>query len=255
MRIIAVTLFAALLAAMPAARAASDTADVAIFTTANAAYDRGDFAEALRHYQELARRQPASAEAWYNGANAAFRAGEIGEAVLFYRRAWYLNPRDADVRANLQLAQQRTGALVPAERLIDHAARELSHREWTTLFRAAYWIAILAAALVILLPRARRFTRPVLLVSALVALIALAGWFYWCAWMNEPEVVMLEARQTALYEPREGATPFFAVPEGSILPVEDRFDRWVKVRSADKSGWIPAASVSQVYAWQAGEFQ
>ena len=254
MKCIAVMMFAALFAITPAARAATDTAAEAIFTTANEAYDRGDYAEALRHYRELTKRQPASAEAWYNAANAAFRAGDAGEAVLFYRRAWYLNPRDPDVRANMQLAQQRTGALVPSERLIDQAARELSQREWSVLFKAAYWIAMVAAALVILLPRARRFIRPVLIASVTVALMALAGWFYWRSWTNEPEIVMLDARQTALYEPREGATQFFAVPEGSILPMEDRFGQWIKVRSGDQSGWVPVSSAGQVMAWQPDDF-
>ena len=105
------------------------------FDAANAAYDRGDFNQAQQLYGELLAGDLASVEILYNAGNAAFRRGFPGQAVLFYRRAWYLAPRDADIKANLQLAQQRAGSLPPANGLIQRAAQELSQAEWVRIFK------------------------------------------------------------------------------------------------------------------------
>ncbi len=226
-------------------------ASSAKLAAAHAAYDRGEFAIARTAYTELIQQGHGSAGLWYNAGNAAFREGDIGRAILNYRRAWQLAPRDPDIAANMNLAAQRTGAALPQPRLLDRAAQELSHREWTRLFSTAYWIAIAAAALWILLPGSRKIARPVTAIASLIALTALSGWGYWKIGQQEPEAVVMAARQTALYEPREKATPFFNVPEGSLVTIEEHFDAWVKVRSGEKSGWLPRTSVAQVYPWQA----
>ncbi|HMP96352.1 MAG TPA: tetratricopeptide repeat protein [Kiritimatiellia bacterium] len=217
---------------------------------AHAAYDRGDHAEALQHYRAIQAAGIDNAVIWYNLANTHFRAGRIGDAVLHYRRAWYLSPRDPDTAANLELAQQRVGAVSPVPRLIDRAAQELSHAEWTTLFRFAYWLAILAGAVALTVPRSRRFTKPVAITAAGTALLALGGWEYWRRWQHPGEAVVMAPNVTAMYEPREQATPFFTLPEGSIIRLEDRFDAWTKVRAGGKSGWIPSSKVKRVYPWQ-----
>jgi len=227
----------------------SNTTGSVVFERANQAYDRGDYAEALRQYQELFNRDYFSVETLYNAANAAFRSGSPGEAILLYRRAWYLNPRDADVHANMQLAMQRTGALQPSVNIIDHAARELSHREWNAVLRISYWLVIITFALIVLLPASRRYLKPVAIITSGIAAISLAGWLYWYRWQVSGEAVVMVAKQTALYEPRDKATPFFAVPEGSVVQIEEAFDSWVKVRAGRNAGWLPKTSVTRVYPW------
>lgn len=233
-----------------AAHGGDDTGSTAIFNTANATYDQGDFAGALEHYRELLKRSPGSTEVWYNAANAAFRSGRVGEAILYYRRAWYLSPRDPDVRANLQLAQQRTGARVPERSLLDHATQEFSHHEWKRFFTVSYSTFIIAAAVMILFSPVRRFVKPVLVLSLIAALTTLAGWWQWRQWLGTTEAVIIAGQQTARYEPRTEATPFFELPEGSIVYIEGTFDQWQKVRAGDKAGWIPGSSLQRVDAWQ-----
>lgn len=230
-------------------RANDDRGVAAIFETANAAYDAGDFAGALRHYNELLKRSPGSAEAWYNAANAAFRGGQTGVAILYYRRGWYVRPQDADIAANLQLAQQRTGALMPSLQLVDHAAQELSHKHWKQLFTAGYSALIASVVLIIFLPGFRRFTKPLALTALAVAIAGFAGWFYWQQWIRKNEAVVIAEGQTARYEPREQATRFFDVPEGSIVYVEEAFDQWQKISAGDKSGWVPSTALRQVNTW------
>jgi len=220
------------------------------FEAANAAYDRGDFPAALADYRGLIAEGHTSAEIWFNAANALFRGGSTGEAVLYYRRAWFMDPRDADIRANMQLAQQRAGALTIPPTLWDRAGQELSRPEWFLLFRIAYWIAIGSAAGAILFRSLRPLLKVVALAAGLAAAAGLGGWLYWRYWLNQREAVVIAAKQTALYEPREKATPFFATPEGSLVRIEETFDSWVKVRSGPNAGWLPRQAVERVYPWQ-----
>lgn len=231
----------------------AETSASVIFERANAAYDRGDYPEAVKQYEDLFNRGYATVETFYNAANATFRSGSAGEAVLLYRRAWYLNPRDADVLANIQLALQRTGALQPTMSYLDHAAGELSHREWAMVLKMSYWIAAAAFALMVMMPSMRRFLKPVAVIGCVASILGLSGWFYWYRWQVSGEAVMTAENQTALYEPREKATPFFSIPEGSIVYIEDSFDSWAKVRAGQNAGWVSKTSVTPVYPWKNAE--
>lgn len=223
-----------------------------LFEQANLRYDQGDFAGALKLYQELISSGHANVETLFNAGNAAYRKGSPGDAVLYFRRAWLLNPRDPDVSANLELVQERTGALKPTTAVIDMVGREFSRREWTLLMKSGYWSAFLFTAIALISPGLRRFAKPTALIAGVIALSGFAGWLYWKHWEGLSEVVVVESRQTVKYEPREKATPFFAVPEGSILFMEDEFHSWVKVRSGQNAGWLPKNAVAPVYPWKSG---
>jgi hypothetical protein len=240
-----------LLASAPASAARNEAKQ--LFEAANQAYDRGEYEVALQDYRNVIAEGYSSMETWYNAANAAFRGGSVGDAVLYYRRAWYHNPRDPDVLANMNLARQRTGASMDPENVLDRAARELSHAEWTRLLMVAYGITLVGIAIAMLFPSMRRFLKPVILIAGTATLVSLGGWFHWRQWSQPGEAVVRIPEQTALYEPRESATPYFALPEGSIVRIEDTFDSWVKVRAGEKSGWVPQQAMERVYPWQGGD--
>jgi tetratricopeptide (TPR) repeat protein len=226
-----------------------------VFDQAHSAYVAGNYAEARRGYLDLIDHGYATMETWYNLANVTFHDGRLGEAIVYYRRAWMLNPRDADVMANLQLAVQRTGAAMPELRAIDRIAQEMNISEWRFLMLTGYWLVIASVALGLGLPALRRVTRPLALLGGLAGLIGLGGWLYWLTWIKQTEAVITQGDQTALYEPRPNATAYFALPEGSLVRIEDTFDSWLKVRSGDRSGWIMKTAAERVYPWHDAEIK
>ena len=63
----------------------------AAFDSANATYERGEFAVALEQYEGiLASHRHFESE--FNAGNAAFKLGELGRARLHYERAALLQP-------------------------------------------------------------------------------------------------------------------------------------------------------------------
>jgi tetratricopeptide (TPR) repeat protein len=224
----------------------------AMFHEANKAYDEGNYPVAIDRYQSIIKDGYVSTETFYNLANAHFRGGAVGPAVLNYRRAWFLSPRDADVQANMNLAIQRTGAYLPAASLFQRGLRELSKQEWSTIIQISYWIALGCTLLTLVLPASRFVLKPLTIAAWIVTTGSLGGWATWNHWLKKVEAVVIVDKQTALYEPRASATPYFAVPEGSIVHMQDEFDAWVKISAGDKSGWLMKSSVERVYPWIQG---
>jgi tetratricopeptide (TPR) repeat protein len=75
---------------------------------AETAYTQGDYAKAASLYRELLTTYGESAELYYNLGNVYYKDDKIASAVLFYERALLMDPGDADIRFNLEMAKQKT---------------------------------------------------------------------------------------------------------------------------------------------------
>ena len=75
---------------------------------AETAYTKEDYGKAIELYEGILKSNGDSPEIYYNLGNAYYKAGKIASAILNYERALVLDPGDADVRFNLQMARQKT---------------------------------------------------------------------------------------------------------------------------------------------------
>jgi hypothetical protein len=222
---------------------------VQTFEEAQAAYDAGRLQDALEAYRGLAGEGHVSMELYYNLGNTYFRLGEVGRAALSYRRAWYFRPRDPDIQANLSFALQQTGALAPESGVIERFLESLNLNRWVGIALTAYWLAALAGAVWILHRPARPAALRGLILLAAVATVALAAVGSWWGRYTNPEVVVTESGQRALFAPLRGSKAHFAAPEGSVLRVEGEEGAWLRVRSGAESGWLPRSACSRIYPW------
>jgi len=83
----------------------ASTSPADLFGRANAAYEAGDYQQAVTLY-DSANAGATSAELFYNRGNAHFKLGEIGRAIADYNRAYVLRPHDKDIRHNLAFVRQ-----------------------------------------------------------------------------------------------------------------------------------------------------
>jgi hypothetical protein len=90
-------------------------ADVAAVEAANQLYVAGHYAEAAQIYEEQVARGVQDSAVFYNLGNVYFQQGDLGRAVLNLERAAQLNPRDADIEANLALVRAQTTELFAEE--------------------------------------------------------------------------------------------------------------------------------------------
>src|SRR5262245_15874464 len=78
------------------------------FDEGNRLYQAGNYSESLKRYEEIVADGYEAPALYYNIGNAQFKLGHLGQAIVSYERALRLAPRDADVRANLDLARSMT---------------------------------------------------------------------------------------------------------------------------------------------------
>lgn len=223
---------ALLLLAAVAAAAAPPPARLA---EANALYESAKFAEAAASYEALARESPHSATLQYNLGNARFRSGgpgALGKAVAAYLRAFQLDPRDGDIRANLDFALRRAGealfpeGLPPAVFILFHL---LSEVELAALHWLAFWAACLLGSGALLVKRARAPLR-----SAAFAAAALwagaGGWWALRAstGFRDPAVVLLQDAEVRS-GPGETFPVSFKLPEGRRVERLDAQGAWQEI--------------------------
>lgn len=76
------------------------------FEQGNRFYTEGDLGKAIEEYEKILAAGYHSPELYYNLGNAYFRQGQLGLAIMNYIRGRRLDPRDDDIRANLEFARQ-----------------------------------------------------------------------------------------------------------------------------------------------------
>lgn len=225
----------------------ADFADT--FQQAAKAYDAGQFADAAALYDLLVSEGASSPEVFFNLGNARFKNGETGLAVLNYRRAQYFIPRDPDIRANLDYAVGKNGAIRWRESTTARLAGSLSRREWTNVLIIAYWLAALLAILWMLDMRRGPVYLRLLSACAVLAVVCAAGIRHWHSLQGMPEAVVIPDGLSAFFAPIENSTAHFSLPAGSLVRVREQDGSWLKIEADGKEGWIPADATRTVYPW------
>ena len=222
-----------------------------MFIQAGKSYDEGASAEAVRQYNQLLDKGYLSAEILFNLANAHFKAGESGAAMLNYRRAWYLAPRDPDILANLRFVSQAAGIPLPTTSFFQSLLMRFSLSEWVVFNVIVYWTGVLILAGMLLLKRTKSavLRRAGLLCAVLLA-IGFLGIATWAGYFKNPELVIQQPGQEALFAPLDGSTAHFKLPEGSIVRAEEYSGGWVRIRQGKESGWIKQSACKAVYPWK-----
>lgn len=82
-------------------------AAIATVERADSAYNKEDYPEAIRLYNQALSEGNVSAGIYYNLGNAYYRDGRPGRAVIAYERSLRIDPSNADTRANLAFVRSR----------------------------------------------------------------------------------------------------------------------------------------------------
>lgn len=216
----------------------------AAFHEANRLYEQGDYPAAIAAYERLLENDQSSVALYFNLGNAWFKSGRIGQAIWHYRRARELNPRDADVRANLRFARNQAGA-PDSEGRLQRWVGWLSLNEWTVVSVGCFgiWVVGMIARQVSARSwRWLRFWTRLSLVAWVVSAMALA-----IAWQdrfgNQTAVVVADGE--VHYGPFAESQTNYAVADGMELKVIDRREGWVQVEEARRGiGWIDRTRVA-----------
>lgn len=212
---------------LPAAAAAFDRGELTEF---NDLYRSGEYQEALDGYKRVIAKEPSNQWGWYNAGNALYRLNRPGPAVYSYARAFLLDPRDAEIRANLDFALRQTGqTLVPdgAPAALHYAYYFVSADELKALALLLFWLACLAGAAGFLLDGSKWSLAAGRTAGACALLLLLA-----LAWLGARQsspftsagVVTRAGGTRMLSGPGENFKTYASAPEGRIVRILDTGD-------------------------------
>ena len=226
-----------------AARAGSN--EEQLFQQAGEAYSRGDYDQAIAHYEEITAAAGFSPSVLYNLASSYAQSGKIGRAVLNYERALRLAPGDSDITGNLELVRKESGLfeteMTGAERFI----HLLSLHQWAILGLSALIGFTLFQATTMRYAIGAKTRAGVRIACALVFCLAAGGAAGHYQHFNPAVVVAADAR--LLISPFASAASVGAIPEGRLVYPQKNHGAFTLVRDeTTRHGWIVSSNLEAV---------
>ena len=214
------------------------------------AYQAGDYAKAIEHFQGALQNGRESAALYFNLGNAYYKTDDVGRAIVNYERAKRLDANDEDIDFNLQIAQLRVVDKIPT------AEMDYFYKLWQNIKNglSLNLLAILTLAgyiLFIVLWIMKLFTKkPVLqnliryaLTPTLIALILISFLFGLRVRddLTTRYGVILAQKVDVTSSPADDATEVFALHEGVKVRIVATSGNFYRIRQSDgKDGWVQA---------------
>ena len=222
-----------------------------------AAYTQGDYASAVKDWEEIRSAGLMSRELYYNLGNAYFKIGEMGSAILWYERALKLDPSDKDVRYNLEFARSLTQDRIEEVPEIffeqwGHAMCYLLPSNTWAVLCLVFLAAALAMALLYLLGSTPGRRRVGFFVGIAFIILAFLGWDF-AQWQRQEAlaqdraVVMRPVSAVKSSPSAEGSVDLFILHEGTRVKILDNVGSYTNIELGDgRQGWIPAGDIEVI---------
>jgi tetratricopeptide (TPR) repeat protein len=227
-----------------------------VFEKANQLYLNGEYSSAREEYQKIINSGFESVELYYNLGNTFYKLGQIPPAILYYEKALIINPKDLDIRFNLDLANKLVVDKI-------NPVNEFFFRKWfrniSGILETDTWgyislisfVLLLSVILVVYVARGFKF-RKVMVTSGVILLILLVFSLLFGGIQSKQSVhpdsaIVFSSSLTAKSSPDPGGTDLFVIHEGVKVKITDKVGTWIRIRLADgNEAWIPENSVERI---------
>lgn len=223
---------------------------------ANESYRNGKYETAIEIYKQLENEGYEGASLFYNLGNAYYRLGKIGFAILYYEKALKISPLDEEIKHNLQFANLSTvDKIQPLPEFFlfvwwESLLASFTVNGWTYI-AFAFFILLLALFVFYFFVRTI-FQQKLILFSGLGILILFGLTLsLLIIKINREETlitgVVVEQAVTAKTSPDDASGDAFIIHEGLKVSLEDKLDKWIKIKLADgKVGWVENSTVKKI---------
>lgn len=222
----------------------------------DSAYMRNDYASAIQIYEALLKKGEA-AEVYYNLGNSYYKADDIAKAILNYERALLLQPGNADVRANLEIARSKTiDKVMPVPEIFfvswtKSLINSLSVNAWAKL-GIVFFIFLLVSFSLFFFSKQIIWKKSGFIAGIIfLFLVVLCNVFasqQKGELMNRNDAIILSPSVTVRSTPSESGTSLFVLHEGHKVEIKDNSMReWKEIRLEDgKVGWVPTSAIEVI---------
>jgi len=212
---------------------------------ANRAFAGGQYHASTQGYQAILTQNGYSAPVLFDLGNSYYREGNFAQAILSYQRARLLAPNDADIAANLQLAQRQAGVAVSDPQWSDKLTTFLSASVWAWLACSAWTLFCLCLLVRAVIPQWRSPFMLIAIADALVLGLAIAALVVSSSQLRQ--AVVIDKNASALISPFPAAQTVFAPAPGETVTVQKAYDDFFLVKdNAGHSGWISKTQITPI---------
>ncbi len=231
---------------------AGEAYDRSVLAEYNDLYKNGNYQAALEGYKEITAKEPYNPYACYNAGNAYFRLNKPGMAILYYSKAFRLDPRDPDIRTNLDYAMKHTGqTLVPEgmPKALHYLYYFFSDLELRAAATVSWWLVCLLLSMSAM----KTSLRDKLQGMRLPAVLLFSGSLLWylarsTSAFSNAAIITAEGSARLLSGPGETFKAYATLPEARLVKILDETDDayyeigipregikgWVKKTEAEK---------------------
>jgi tetratricopeptide (TPR) repeat protein len=210
---------------------------------ANSSFISEKYADAIRDYESLISQGRVSSSLFYNLANAYFREGKVGSAIANYEKALWLDPNDADIKANLQFARRNAGLFEASVSWWEVAPRFLTLNAWTILSDCLF--ALVCGLLILRMFQRRWNLRPILFFALLGWMMTVAAVAIRSGDLNRG--IILNPETPLRIAPLEESVAASNLAAGSVVEIQKRREAFYFVRAQDgKEGWVKDSQAQRV---------
>ena len=219
----------------------------------NAAYNEGNYEQALTFYNQVVEAGLESADLYYNMGNTYYKLKQYPMSILYYEKALKLNPGDEDIRANLEIANL---AVVDKINVIPQSFIQ----RWWNGIKASFstdgwaWVSVVLFALFLFclfafLMARRTGLRKVGFFAGLLLLICLVFSVVFAVGNYEDlkyqdEAIVMTPTITVKSSPSDMSVDLFVLHEGAKVRIMESSNGWNKIKIADGSvGWLSEESM------------
>jgi tetratricopeptide (TPR) repeat protein len=223
---------------------------------ANQLYQKGDYDNAAKSYENIVKQGLEAPELYYNLGNSYFKLNNIPSSILNYERALKLAPGDKDIDFNLKMANLR---------VVDKIAPipVIFYRQWITNIRDMYsadtWgiitivIFLITIILFILfiLSRMPEMKRLFFYLGILFLILTGGSWYFGSKQQAEltavNKAIIFEPSAYVKSSPNEKSVDLFILHEGTKVEILDEIGEWKRIKLANgNEGWLPAGSIQVI---------
>lgn len=233
-----------LLLAWLTALAAQAASPAEHFNNGNTHLAKGQPAEALAAYGQIAP-EATSAALEFNRGLAHAQLGQLGLALGRLRRAERMAPRDREIGVALRQVRARVSGPATAPSALGQTLGRLTLNEWAGLAAVGAWVWFGLLLATRLRPALRQQLRSYVISFGFIAFgFAMALGLAWWSRCQEPAVIATQANAAVRISPLDEAKIAFTATDGAEFRLTERRDGWLRVEEAasGRSGWLSVQS-------------
>ncbi|MCD6309836.1 MAG: tetratricopeptide repeat protein [Candidatus Eremiobacteraeota bacterium] len=216
------------------------------FEKGNRAYREGKWAKASEFYRDAATAGLNNSTLWYNLGCSAWKSGSVGSAILYFERAAKMNPRDPDIKNNLEFVRAHLPEKPqPREGFSYFILSFMTLNELLVLVLVLLWIFFILLGLYFRLRKEPLAWIAGVLFIILLILSITSGLIIYNE-IKSPQAVILPEKVEVYSGPGRDYTGCGNLSEGSIVRIlrtqgdwceigfRDRFKGWIRKEEAEK---------------------